>query len=209
MPGRGSLFFEQRSSLKSSVIVRSIVLQRFKKSLADAPVIKVGKYDYFVHPMTDGIPRADPEVLDEVVKEMLRIGSFDCDVILAPEAMGIPIAVPLSLELRIPYSVIRKRGYSLPGEVRVDQQTGYSKGAMFVNGLSRGDRVAIVDDVLSTGGTLRAVVLALRSIGVEIVDVLVAVEKGNAKERLEAELGIGIKTLVKVEVRDGRLVVLT
>jgi adenine phosphoribosyltransferase len=32
------------------------VLARFKKSLEDAPIIKVGEYDYFVHPITDGVP---------------------------------------------------------------------------------------------------------------------------------------------------------
>ncbi len=44
--------------------------------------------------------------------------------------------------------------------------------------------------------------------GVRIVDIIVVVEKGNGKEALEAELDIKIKTLVKVEVRDGGLVVI-
>ncbi len=184
------------------------MLPRFKKSLEAAPIIKVGDYDYFVHPITDGVPRMDPAILDEVVTTMLRRGRFDCDVILGPEAMGIPLAVALSLELAIPYSVIRKRCYGLPGEVRVDQSTGYSKGHMFINDLKAGDRVVLVDDVLSTGGTLKAIILALRGMGVEVVDVLVAVEKGDRRKELEAELGIRIKALVKVEVRDGRLVVL-
>jgi adenine phosphoribosyltransferase len=44
--------------------------------------------------------------------------------------------------------------------------------------------------------------------GVRIVDIIVVVEKGNRKEELEAELNVKIKTLVKVEVREGKLVVL-
>lgn len=184
------------------------MLANFKKSLEGAPIVKVGEYDYFVHPLTDGVPRSDPIILDEVVQTMLRRGNFDCDVILTPEAMGIPLAVAVSLEMSIPYMVVRKRSYGLPGEVRVEQATGYSQGAMYINGLQKGDRVVLVDDVLSTGGTLKSIIVALRQMGVEIVDVLVAVEKGERRKELERELGIGIRALVKVEVRDGRLVVL-
>ncbi|MEM0449029.1 MAG: hypoxanthine/guanine phosphoribosyltransferase [Methanomassiliicoccales archaeon] len=184
------------------------MLENFKHSLEASPIIKKGEYDYFVHPITDGVPRMDPRILTEVLEGFKRVGDFHCDVILAPEAMGIPIAVPLSLELGIPYSVVRKRRYGLPGEVPLHQVTGYSKGEMYINGISKGDRIVLVDDVVSTGGTLRAIVLALREIGAELRDVIVAVEKGEGKKALEQELGIKIKTLVKVEVREGRLVVL-
>ena len=139
---------------------------------------------------------------------MLCLGRFDCDVILAPEALGIPLAVALSLELDIPYAVIRKRSYGFPGEVRVDQSTGYSKGQLFINDLKAGDRVVMVDEVALDRGDSKAIIVALRGMGVEIVDVLVAVEKGDRRKDLEVEMGIGIRAMVKVEVRDGRLVVL-
>ncbi len=79
---------------------------------------------------------------------------------------------------------------------------------MYINGIKSGDRVVIVDDVISTGGTMKALVTAFRRMGVEIVDIIVVIEKGDRKEELEAELEVKIKTLVKVEVRDGKLVVL-
>jgi adenine phosphoribosyltransferase len=104
--------------------------------------------------------------------------------------------------------VVRKRRYGLPGEVSVHQVTGYSEKDMYINGLRSGDRVVIVDDVISTGGTMRALVQAFQGMGVRIVDIIVVVEKGNRKESLEAELNVKIKTLVKVEVREGKLVVL-
>lgn len=184
-------------------------LERFKRSLVASPVVKLGSYDYFVHPITDGIPRMDPLVLAEVLEGFKEVGDFHCDVIITPEAMGIPLAVPLSLELGIPYNVVRKKRYGLPGEVAVSQVTGYSKSQMYVNGIYAGDRAVIVDDVVSTGGTLQAVIKALQHIGAEIVDVIVAVEKGGGKAALERELNVRIKSLVKVEVRDGRLVILS
>lgn len=186
-----------------------MTLERFKRSLEASPVVKIGDYDYFVHPITDGIPQMDPMVLAEVLDGFKEVGDFHCDLIIAPEAMGIPIAVPLSLELGIPYNVVRKKRYGLPGEVSVSQLTGYSRNEMFINGVSRGQRVVLVDDVISTGGTIKAVVRALQQIGADIVDIIVAVEKGGHRAEIERELGVRIKTLVRVEVSRGRLTVLS
>jgi adenine phosphoribosyltransferase len=180
-------------------------LEKIKGSLKASPIVKMGNYDYFVNPITDGIPRMDPSVLSEVLDGLKEIGDFDCDVIVAPESMGIPIAVPLSLAMGVPYNIIRKKHYGLSGEVSASQVTGYSKSDLYINGISRGDRVTIVDSVVSTGGTLRAVIQGMRSIGAEIVDIVVAVEKGDGKSQLEKEFGIEIKTLVKIELRDSKV----
>lgn len=184
------------------------MLDRFKRSLESSPIIMMGSYSYFVNPITDGIPQMDPMVLAEVLEGFKEVGDFHCDLLIAPEAMGLPLVVPLSLELGIPYNVVRKKRYGLPGEVSVTQLTGYSKSEMYLNGIEEGERVVLVDDVISTGGTIKAVAGALQALGAEIVDILIAVEKGDHKEEAERELGVRIKTLVKVEVRDGRLVVL-
>jgi len=101
---------------------------------------------------------------------------------------------------------IRKRRYGLPGEVSLKQATGYSKAEMFVNNIRRGDRVVFVDDVLSTGGTVTAVVKGLRSLGAEVVDALIVFEKTRERARMEKDLGLRIKTLLAVEVRAGKLV---
>jgi adenine phosphoribosyltransferase len=185
------------------------MLEKLKRSLRESPVVKKGDYDYFVNPITDGIPPMDPVILREVVERMMQVGRFDCDVILAPEAMGIPIAVSLSLQTGIPYCVVRKRRYGLPGEILIAQRTGYSHSEMSINGLKAGDRVVIVDDVVSTGGTLRALISALKDMDVQIIDVIVVVEKGDRKADLEEETGMAIKTLVKVEVRQGQVHVIT
>jgi adenine phosphoribosyltransferase len=104
---------------------------------------------------------------------------------------------------------VRKRRYGLPGEVSLQQTTGYARTDMFINGISKGDRVVIVDDVISTGGTLKAIIKAFQGMGVQIVDVIVVVEKGDRKAEVESELGVRIKTLVKVEMRKGRVAIIT
>jgi len=184
------------------------MLELFRASLRDAKVIRVGDYDYIVHPICDGVPAVEPELLEEVVNAMFEVADMDVDLIVAPEAMAFPLAAPLAMMSDIPYVAVRKRSYGLEGEVKVPQTTGYSCGDLYINGVRRGDRVVVVDDVLSTGGTLRGIVNALRSIGAEVADVVVAVEKGNARKALEKELDVRIKALAHIEVRDGRVVVL-
>ncbi len=181
------------------------LLDRLRESLETSPVVRFGKYEYFVHPMTDGIPPADPALVEEVVDALFDVGNFDCDKIVTPEAMGFPLAALLSLRTGKPYVFLRKREYGLPGEVVVRQVTGYSRADMFMNYVEKGDRVVIVDDVISTGGTLRAIVAALRQVGALVVDILVVFDKMRDKAVLEETLGAPIKTLLRVEVRDGRV----
>lgn len=176
------------------------------ESLKASPIVMRNGYPYFVHPLTDGVPAMDPKVLREVVDWMKAVGDFQCDIILAPESMGIPLAVPLSLELGIPYSIVRKKRYSLPGEILFQQKTGYSDSTMSVNGIEKGDKVVIVDDVLSTGGTMSALVRTLRDdIGAEIVDILIPVNKNGGRDVVKEHTGIKVKTMVDVSLIDGKI----
>lgn len=176
-----------------------------RNSALACPVVKKGAYDYFVHPLTDGVPQIDPALLEEVVGEFLAMGDFRADKIITAEAMGIPLGTALSLRTGLPLAVIRKRSYGLPGEASVTQMTGYSANQLFINGVKRGDRLVFVDDVVSTGGTLSASLEALTKLGAEIVDVLVIFEKGPGKKRVQERFGIAIKSLLRVEVRDGKV----
>jgi adenine phosphoribosyltransferase len=169
--------------------------------------VKFDKYDYFVYPITDGIPTISPGLLSEIADGMARIANLDCDKFVTVEAMGIHITTALSLKTGIPFTIIRKKRYGLDDEIEFDQRTGYHTRKMYINGLERGDRVVIVDDVLSTGGTLRATLKALKDIGVEVVDILIAINKGEAKAPIEKEFGVKIKCLVRVDVVDGKVVI--
>ncbi|UAL07669.1 MAG: purine phosphoribosyltransferase family protein [Candidatus Methanogranum gryphiswaldense] len=183
------------------------MLEKLKESLEVCPVVGMKGYQYFVHPLTDGIPCIEPELLDEVTDAMISIGDFDCDYIIAPEAMGIPIGTLISSKTGVPMNIVRKRKYGLPGEVSVAQCTGYSKCEMYINGIKKGDRVVIVDDVLSTGGTMHAIITAFKNvIGAEIVDVVIVFEKTKNKAVLEKELDQKIKTLLKVDVVGGKTI---
>jgi len=186
-----------------------MALDRLRASLAGAPVVLFGDYPYFVHPITDGLPLGDPEVLREVIDALAAVGDWRCDKIVTAEAMGFPLAAALAMKVNRPYVFLRKRKYGLPAELSVRQTTGYSGSDLFVNNIHPGDRVVFVDDVLSTGGTLRAVVQVLRKAGATIVDVVIVFEKTEKRQVMERELGLTIKTLMRVAVRGGKMVEVT
>jgi adenine phosphoribosyltransferase len=175
------------------------LLERLKKSLLAAPVFKRGSYNYFIHPITDGVPEMEPELIREVAAHVVRIADLDVDKIVTVESMGIPIGTALSLIADVPLVIIRKRKYGLPGEIEVSQVTGYSKSQLFLNGIKKGDRVIVVDDVVSTGGTLLAVLQSLQVAGAVVKDVVAVVQRGDGAIRLAAE-GYDVKTMVRVEV---------
>lgn len=179
------------------------------ESLEKALVVKKGKYSYIIHPITDGIPEIMPKLLEEVVHEMqIRIEKCrPIDKIVTMEAMGIPLATVLSINMDIPFSIIRKRKYDLSDEINVNQETGYSKSKLYINGLKKGDRIVIVDDVLSTGGTLIAVLTALQQIGVVVKEVFIAIDKGNVANKIMNETKVKITAIANIDIVNGKVVI--
>ena len=181
-------------------------MDQLRQSLLDAPIIEKGDYEYFVHPVSDGVPMLRPELLREIVIKIIRKADLeDIDKIVTPAAMGIHISTAVSLMTDIPLVVIRKRQYGLDGEVSLAAQTGYSESEMYINDVEAGDRVLVLDDVLSTGGTMKAILDALEHIGAEVIDVVAVIKKAGPNELDDA--GYSVKTLINVTVEDGEVII--
>jgi len=160
-------------------------------------MVKRGEYNYFIHPITDGVPVVESALLRDVACAMIKVLDLNAiDKIVVVEAMGIHIGAVLSVMTDIPMTVMRKREYKMPGEVAVHQTTGYSKGELYINGIKKGERVVIIDDVVSTGGTMRALLKALEIAGAEVVDVCIAIQRGRP------DIGRPYKSLVRIEVAE-------
>lgn len=183
------------------------MLDEIKKSLESSPVIKKGDYDYFVNPISDGVPAISPRMLRELALAVHKHADLEIDKIVAVEAMGIHLATALSLATDIPFVVIRKRQYGLEGEREVYQKTGYGSSNLYVNDVHAGERILLIDDVVSTGGTLIALIETLKDMGVEIKSTVAFIEKGNGKKAVEESTGIDLITIVKVDVVDGKVVI--
>ena len=182
-------------------------MDKLQESLLEAPIIEKEGYHYFVHPISDGVPMLRPELLREIVIKIIRKAELDnVDKIVTPAAMGIHISTAVSLMTDIPLVVVRKRQYGLEGEVALSQVTGYSENEMYVNDVYDGDRVLVLDDVLSTGGTLAALTGALEDIGADICDIVCVIKKADGENKLD-DAGYEAKTLINVVVEDGEVVI--
>ena len=185
-------------------------LSVLQDSLRDSPIIWKGDYPYFIHPISDGIPRMDADVLRatrDLIVEMVDWSNID--LIVSVEAMGLPLLAAVGDATGKPTVVIRKRQYGMEGEVRVDVSTGYSQSTTYINDIKQGERILIVDDVISTGGTLEPILATLEEMGVILQDIVIAIEKGEGRERLAKERpDWPIRTLARIDIIDGRVEIL-
>ena len=186
--------------------VRTIV-EQIIKSLEAYTIVKKGYYNYFVNPISDGVPAMDPLLLRELALAVHKYADLNIDKIVAVEAMGIHLATALSLATDIPFVVIRKRQYGLPGETEVYQKTGYGSSNLYVNDLHEGEKILLIDDVVSTGGTLVALIRTLEDMGLDLKSVVAIIDKGDGKEIVKKETGVDVLSIVKLDVIDGKVVI--
>ena len=146
-------------------------------------------------------------MLRELSLAVHKYADLDVDKIVAVEAMGIHLATALSLATDIPFVVIRKREYGLEGETQVYQKTGYGSSNLYINDLHEGERILLIDDVVSTGGTLIALIKTLKDLGLEIKSTVAVIEKGEGKEIVERETDMDVLSLEKLNVTDGKVVI--
>ncbi len=93
------------------------------------------------------------------------------DVIAAAEARGFIFAAPLALELNVGFVPIRKPG-KLPFDTHAfhyELEYGTDTLEMHIDGVTGGERVLVVDDLLATGGTVETCCRLLERVGAEIV----------------------------------------
>jgi adenine phosphoribosyltransferase len=184
-------------------------LSTLQDSLRGAPIIWKGEYPYFIHPISDGIPRMEAEVLRATRDLIVSMVDWSkIDLIVSVEAMGLPLLAAVGEATGKPTVVIRKRSYGMEGEVRVDVSTGYSSSTAYINDIYPGERILVVDDVISTGGTLEPLLEALEEMGAVLQEVIVAIEKGEGRVRLSKERpDWPIRTLARIDIIDGKVVI--
>ncbi|AZF06263.1 phosphoribosyltransferase family protein [Pseudomonas sp. R5-89-07] len=172
-----------------------------------ANVVWSGKSLTTVNEFTDQIPALRPEVLMEVAHKVIKVMSHDISKIVTEEDKGVALATTISLLTGIPLAIARWYSYSLGGlnEQVVVIESEYFQGQLYLNGVEVGDRVIIIDDTLSSGGAVIALVEAVKAAGGELVDIVCAVEKvGNGgADNVKRATGLTVKTIMKVTVSEG------
>jgi adenine phosphoribosyltransferase len=105
------------------------------------------------------------------------------EVVVGPEARGFIFAAPLAYALGASFVPVRKKG-KLPCEtVSEEYELEYGTDILEIHkdAIKKGQKVAIVDDLLATGGTIEAVARLVEKLGGEVVSIDFVVELTDLK----------------------------
>lgn len=128
------------------------------------------------------VPRAWHEVLDGL-EALVR--PLEVEAVMAPEARGFLLAAPLADRLGASLVPVRKAG-KLPNPVFQEKYTleyGENQLEVEVTDRLKGRRTVIVDDVLATGGTVRACANLAERLQADVVGFAFLIELGSLKGR--------------------------
>jgi adenine phosphoribosyltransferase len=150
----------------------SVDLAQFIRDIPDFP--KPGILFKDITPLL-----SSPEAFQAAIDQMAdHFREAQIDVIVGAEARGFIFAAPLALALGVSFVPIRKPG-KLPFESYshdYDLEYGSDRLEIHVDGVTDGNRVLIVDDLLATGGTVQACIQLLQKCGAEVVGTAFVIE---------------------------------
>lgn len=130
--------------------------------------------------MLDG--KAYKESCDRII-EFAR--NLKVDVVAGPEARGFIFGCPIAYALNIGFAPVRKKG-KLPREtveVSYDLEYGSNTLCMHKDAIKKGQRVLIIDDLLATGGTMKASIDLVEKLGGVVAGLAFLIELEDLKGR--------------------------
>ncbi len=141
----------------------------------------------------------DPDGFALAIDEMQKVlENTEFDVIAAAESRGFVFAAPLARHFKKPLVLIRKKG-KLPREtVSVSYQLEYGTAEieMHVDSVKAGQRVVIIDDLIATGGTVKAGAQLVEKLGGSVVKLLFLIELEGLNGR-DVLKGYDVESIVK------------
>ena len=145
-----------------------------------------------------GDGQAFKELIDIMAKKLKEL---NIDYIAGPEARGFIFGVPLAYALGIGFIPIRKKG-KLPQEtVSITYDLEYGKDTLEIHkhSFGKGSRIALVDDLLATGGTISACAKLIELAGGEVVNVdfIIEITELHGRDKLK---GYEIESLVQYDI---------
>ncbi|MFV0344427.1 MAG: adenine phosphoribosyltransferase [Anaerocolumna sp.] len=121
----------------------------------------------------------DKDSLKLSIDEMQAfLKDVDIDVVVGPESRGFIFGVPIAYNLNKAFVPVRKKG-KLPCEtIEMEYSLEYGTAVieMHKDSIKPGQKVAIVDDLLATGGTVEAITKLIESLGGIVVKIIFLIE---------------------------------
>lgn len=133
---------------------------------------------------------SDPKLFKIAVDTLAtRLRKLKVTKIAAVESRGFLFGAAVALRLGIGLVPIRKKGKLPYKTIQVSYDLEYGSATLEIHrdAVSRKDRVAVLDDVLATGGTARAAAELIERLGARVVELDFVIELTflNGRDRLK------------------------
>lgn len=142
----------------------------------------------------------DKDAYKEAIDQLSALYDEKIDIVVGVEARGFIVGAPVAYKINAGFVPVRKPN-KLPAEkisASYDLEYGTDSIEMHADAIKKGQKVLIVDDLLATGGTAKAVTELIEKLGGEIVGLSFLIElKGlNGRDKLK---GYNVKSLIQYE----------
>ncbi len=126
----------------------------------------------------DGLKKSIDGLIDQ-------LKDVDFDIVLGPESRGFIFGMPVAYALEKGFVPVRKKG-KLPCET-IEKEYALEYGTavieMHKDAIKPGDKVVIIDDLIATGGTMKAIIEMVESLGGEVVKIEFVMELAGLNGR--------------------------
>ncbi len=191
---------ERRTGLGDPELTKTLETLEIKEKLRRIPEFK-GVVFWDITPILK-----DKRLFRETIKRLAEhYKGKKIDVVVSNEARGFIIGAALAYELGAGFVPIRKKG-KLPSRcVNLTYQKEYESDTIEIHedAIEKGQRVLIVDDLLATGGTVKANIELVEKLGGEIVGIGFLTELGYLNGRKTLGDKYEVFSLIKCETTDG------
>jgi adenine phosphoribosyltransferase len=143
----------------------------------------------------------DADGLKLAIDEMANLlKDTEFDVIAGAESRGFIFGMPIAYLLHKPFVLIRKAG-KLPCETvseTYDLEYGTATIEIHKDAIKPGQKVVLVDDLIATGGTMKAAAHLVEQLGGEVVKMLFLIELAGLEGRKALE-GYDVASVVSYD----------
>ncbi|MCH5184665.1 MAG: adenine phosphoribosyltransferase [Oscillospiraceae bacterium] len=141
----------------------------------------------------------DKDGLKLAIDSMLKaVEGLDFDVVAGTESRGFLLGMPIAYALNKGFVMVRKKG-KLPREVvSKEYELEYGTAAIEIHkdAIKPGDRVLVVDDLIATGGTIKAAAELIEELGGTVAKMIFLIELEDLDGRSKLE-GYDIESVIK------------
>lgn len=128
----------------------------------------------------------DPATLGAIAREASKlVHSLQADAVGGVVLGGVPLATAVSLHSSLPLLLIRK------------EDKNYGTGGRFVGDLKTGSKVLLLEDVTTSGGSVKEAIKAIRDAGGMVENVITVVDRESGATESLAAMGVELIALVR------------